>query len=51
MGGYQSSNAALACECALETAQKGLSIDDAAIVSGLGKVKWPGRLELISKDR
>lgn len=49
LGSYQGENAALACEAALEVARKGVYIPEAAIVSGLEKVYWPGRMEVVSR--
>ena len=47
LGEYQASNAAMACETALELRKRGLKISEEAIVEGLSKVVWPGRLEVI----
>jgi dihydrofolate synthase/folylpolyglutamate synthase len=37
----------MACETALELRKRGLKISEEAIVEGLSKVVWPGRLEVI----
>ena len=47
LGGYQADNAALACECALEAARKGLYLPESAVVRGLETVSWPGRMEVM----
>jgi dihydrofolate synthase / folylpolyglutamate synthase len=47
MGEYQASNAAMACEAALELRKRGLKITEESIVLGLSKVEWPGRLEVV----
>lgn len=46
-GEHQKKNAALAVALVYSLIQKGYSIRSGAIVDGLLKVKWPGRLELI----
>lgn len=46
-GEHQKKNAALAVALVYSLIQKGYSIRPGAIVDGLLKVKWPGRLELI----
>jgi len=50
LGSYQAENAALACEAALEVARKGVFLPETAITSGLEKVYWPGRMEVVSKE-
>ncbi len=45
VGSYQPSNAAVAI-----TAARAMGIDDAVIKSGLAKVKWAGRFEILSSD-
>ena len=47
LGEYQASNAAMACETALELRKRGLRISEETIAEGLSKVVWPGRLEVI----
>ncbi|QLH75495.1 MAG: bifunctional folylpolyglutamate synthase/dihydrofolate synthase [Methanomassiliicoccales archaeon] len=48
IGGFQASNVAMACECAIEALSKVGRIDEIAIVKGLSKVQWPGRIEVAS---
>jgi dihydrofolate synthase / folylpolyglutamate synthase len=50
LGAYQASNAAMACEAALELRKAGLRITEESIALGLSRVSWPGRLEII-RDR
>jgi dihydrofolate synthase / folylpolyglutamate synthase len=50
LGDYQASNAAMACEAALELRKGGVRITDDSIVEGLSKVSWPGRLEVVQRD-
>ncbi len=50
LGDYQASNAAMACEAALELRKKGLRITEGSIALGLSQVVWPGRLEVV-RDR
>jgi dihydrofolate synthase / folylpolyglutamate synthase len=47
LGDYQASNAALACEVALELRKRDARITEDAIVAGLSNVFWPGRLEVV----
>lgn len=49
-GAFQASNAAMACECALEVAAKGVRVKQKDIAAGLSKVVWPGRVEIVSED-
>jgi dihydrofolate synthase/folylpolyglutamate synthase len=49
LGEYQASNAAMACEAALELRNKGLMITEDSIAEGLAKVLWPGRLEIVQE--
>ncbi len=49
LGSYQAENAALACECALEVQNRGLEVRESAITMGLSKVRWPGRMEIVSR--
>lgn len=49
-GAHQVENAAVAL-CALEVLiEKGVKISDGSIYRGLAGVKWPGRLEIVSKE-
>lgn len=45
-GAYQRANAALALSLGRDVAQ----LDEAAAALGLGRVRWPGRLEVLSSD-
>jgi dihydrofolate synthase/folylpolyglutamate synthase len=47
LGAYQASNAAMACEAAMELRKRGLQITEESIVLGLSRVVWPGRLEVV----
>jgi dihydrofolate synthase/folylpolyglutamate synthase len=49
LGGYQAVNAATASMAADELDKKGVRVEEQAIVNGLQKVQWPGRLELIRR--
>jgi dihydrofolate synthase/folylpolyglutamate synthase len=48
-GSYQASNIALSYGCLLELRGRGVDVPDDAIVEGLSKVDWPGRIEVLSK--
>jgi dihydrofolate synthase / folylpolyglutamate synthase len=50
VGAFQASNAAMACECALEVAAKGVPVNQKDIAAGLSKVDWPGRIEVVLED-
>lgn len=50
LGEYQASNAAMACECALEVKKRGVELTDTDMVIGLSKVRWPGRMEIVERD-
>ena len=50
IGTYQASNAALSVGLICELMKRGIYIPDEAIDAGLSKVKWPGRMEIISRD-
>lgn len=45
LGSHQVDNAACAYAALLTLRERGFAIDDEAIRRGLGRVKWPGRLE------
>jgi dihydrofolate synthase/folylpolyglutamate synthase len=49
-GRYQASNCAVACGVVAELMRRGTYMPDEAIVNGLAKVRWPGRLELVSSS-
>lgn len=46
-GAHQLDNAACALACALKLREIGFTISDAALRTGLSRVRWPGRLEWI----
>ncbi len=50
IGKHQTKNAAVAVTAALHLRHKGYSISEADIRRGLANVKWPGRLEVLSRD-
>lgn len=47
LGNYQVENAALAYAAALKLKELGHEISDGSIERGLGKVKWPARMQLV----
>lgn len=49
-GTYQPMNAALALAAVDALRNRGFSISDEAILSGLHNVRWPGRFELLSRS-
>ena len=49
IGRYQGENCALACNALAEMMRRGVYVPDEAFPSGLAKVKWPGRLEVVSQ--
>ncbi len=50
LGAHQLINASVAVSALQIVNQHGLPIDDEAIQRGLANVKWPGRLEVLSRD-
>ena len=50
LGKHQTRNAALSVDAALHLREKGYNISDADIRRGLVNTKWPGRLEVLSKE-
>ena len=50
LGRHQTRNAALALKAAEVLREKGFSISDAALKRGLENTRWPGRLEVLSRD-
>jgi dihydrofolate synthase / folylpolyglutamate synthase len=50
LGAYQAQNCALSCGALTELMRRGVYISDEAIHNGLAKVRWPGRLEVVSRD-
>jgi len=49
-GAFQASNAAMACECAMEVAGRGVRLKENDICHGLQNVKWPGRVEVVMEE-
>ncbi|MFA5312007.1 MAG: folylpolyglutamate synthase/dihydrofolate synthase family protein [Methanomassiliicoccales archaeon] len=49
VGAFQASNAAMACECALEVSGRGIRVKEKDIAAGLSTVRWPGRVEVVSE--
>jgi dihydrofolate synthase/folylpolyglutamate synthase len=51
LGRHQAANAAVALGIATALAEAGVAeIPDAAIVAGLARARWPGRLEMLERD-
>jgi dihydrofolate synthase/folylpolyglutamate synthase len=50
LGKHQTRNAALAVKAAEVLREKGFTISDAALKRGLENARWPGRLEVLSRD-
>jgi len=50
LGRYQGANCAVACGVIAELMRRGIYVPDEAIVSGLAKVRWPGRMEIVSRS-
>lgn len=49
LGAYQGENAAMAYGASVATRERGMGLEDEAIVRGLARVKWPARLEIVGK--
>ncbi|MCK9229967.1 MAG: bifunctional folylpolyglutamate synthase/dihydrofolate synthase [Syntrophales bacterium] len=49
-GGYQVKNAALALASIEILSEKGMTVDDEAIIGGMASVRWEGRLEIIDRS-
>jgi dihydrofolate synthase/folylpolyglutamate synthase len=49
LGEHQAANAALAIMAVEELRKQGLAIADAAVAEGLAQVRWPARLEVLSR--
>ncbi len=49
LGSYQAENCALSCGALTELMRRGVYISDEAIHNGMAKVRWPGRLDIISR--
>jgi dihydrofolate synthase/folylpolyglutamate synthase len=50
IGKYQGANCAVACGMIAELMKRGIYVPDGAIPSGLAKVRWPGRMEMVSRS-
>ncbi len=50
LGEYQVVNAATAYGAAIELARKGIQVEEEAVINGLQKVRWAGRLEIKQKN-
>ncbi|MDY6989452.1 MAG: folylpolyglutamate synthase/dihydrofolate synthase family protein [Thermodesulfobacteriota bacterium] len=50
LGDHQMTNAALALSALELLMEKGLEVPDDAIYRGLAETRWPGRLEVVSRD-
>ena len=50
LGGYQAENAAVAIAAVEELAKRGMFISDDEIRRGLTAAKWPGRLDIVSRE-
>jgi dihydrofolate synthase/folylpolyglutamate synthase len=50
LGAHQRINASVALAALQVTNERGLPISDEAVQHGLATVKWPGRLEVLSRD-
>ena len=49
-GRHQAANAALAVAAVMELAAQGFAINDAAVRHGLARLRWPARIELVSRE-
>ncbi len=50
LGSYQAQNCALSCGALTELMKRGVYISDEGIHNGLAKVRWPGRLDIVSRE-
>lgn len=50
LGSFQPQNALLAVAAVKALAAQGMAVPDPAIREGLGRVRWPGRFEVIGRD-
>lgn len=50
LGAHQLANAATAIAAIELLAERGLRVDTRAVESGLARVEWPGRLEIVSRE-
>ncbi|HVO77621.1 MAG TPA: folylpolyglutamate synthase/dihydrofolate synthase family protein [Methanomassiliicoccales archaeon] len=49
LGSYQGENASLAFGASIAARERGMQLSDDAIVRGLERVRWPGRLDLVAR--
>lgn len=49
-GRFQAANSALAYGCVEELRRRGAAIGEEDVVAGLGKVRWPGRMEVLRRS-
>jgi dihydrofolate synthase/folylpolyglutamate synthase len=50
LGRYQASNCALAGGTLAELMRRGIYIPEEAIINGMAKVRWPGRMDIVSHE-
>lgn len=50
LGSFQPQNALLAVAAVKALASAGIRVPDAAVREGLGRVRWPGRFQLVGRD-
>lgn len=50
LGRYQAANCALAGGALVEMMRRGTYVPEEAIIEGMAKVRWPGRMDIISRD-
>lgn len=50
LGRYQASNCALAVGALAEIMKRGVYIPEEAMINGMAKVRWPGRMDMISRE-
>ncbi len=50
LGRYQAANCALAGGALAELMRQGTYIPEEAMINGMAKVRWPGRMDIISRD-
>ncbi|MBA4063782.1 MAG: bifunctional folylpolyglutamate synthase/dihydrofolate synthase [Isosphaera sp.] len=50
LGAHQAANAALAVAAVERLRESGMPVPDAAVRRGLAEVRWPARVELVSRD-
>jgi dihydrofolate synthase/folylpolyglutamate synthase len=49
IGAYQAANVGIAYAAVSQLRSKGVEVSDSAFRSGIGKVRWPGRLEIVGR--